>query len=379
MRLEIHPWRTPLHAGRTGRRGPPDAHRPHREVEIAGNNYRTGHWLLATGDWLLATGYWRLVTGDWLLATGNRLLSSQHPTRRCVRKLPVEPYWHAIHEHIADAFGELLRFRIRRRIPHGDRIEHDHVRERSGTKHAAIGDLEYRRRQARHRVNGEFERHNLPLAHVDREPPRERAVVARMRESHARHRQSTVARGHGEGRLHDRFDVGLRHVERHDRRIARGHHLDRRFHRRHAFHLRDLGQRLARERSVRGVRRDQHRVRTVATPQVLRHHRVGDLDAARRERRTQRRRRRFVWILIRKHLDTARACVLDVLDQRRAEAPTVPPECFHVTDDADGAGFLGNADHFTHRGADAGVVIPLVANVTGVDAAERRRDLRQLD
>src|SRR3954468_7946098 len=82
MRLEIHPWRTPLHAGRTGRRGPPDAHRPHREVEIAGNNYRTGHWLLVTAYWLLATGYWLLATGYFRRNTRPGVASVNLPSRR---------------------------------------------------------------------------------------------------------------------------------------------------------------------------------------------------------------------------------------------------------------------------------------------------------
>ena len=58
------------------------------------------------------------------------------------------------------------------------------------------------------------------------EPPRERAVISRMGLPGSHRHQTAVARRHRVGTRHDLTDVVLRHVERHDGRVAGNHQLD---------------------------------------------------------------------------------------------------------------------------------------------------------
>src|SRR6266545_2894175 len=174
-------------------------------------------------------------------------LLSQHPARRCLGELSVEPYGHAVDEHVRHALGEFLRLYVGREIADGSRIEDYDVGECARTDHAAIGDAENGRRQAGHRPDRELQRHDVPLAHVHAQTPCECPVIARMRMPDADGDEAAIARRHRVRRAHDRHDVRFRHVERHDRRVSRRYQVDRDFDRTYVARFCNLRQRLSLE------------------------------------------------------------------------------------------------------------------------------------
>ena len=131
----------------------------------------------------------------------------------------------------------------------------------------------------------------------------------------------------------------------------------------------NLAQTLSFEGTVRRVEGDDNGVRAPAAPEVFAHDRLGDLAAARNERRPQARGRSLVRILIGKHLHAAGACLLHPHRGRGRQTPVVGTQRFHVADYPDHPGFFRDADHFLYGRDDADAVVPFVANVAGVDSS----------
>ncbi len=141
---------------------------------------------------------------------------------------------------------------------------------------------------------------------------------------------------------------------------------------------------------IRRVEGDLDRGGAAAAPEVLPGHgldrlhllgiaRRGEGDSARQQGRAQAGGRGIVGVLIREHLDAARAGLVDPADEREREAPVVRPQRLHVADDADDVRLVGDADHLLHGGDDTDVVVRLVADVAGIEPAERSGDLGQGD
>jgi hypothetical protein len=168
------------------------------------------------------------------------LTTAQHLPRQRIGKRALVDDHDAIDQHVGHTFRELIGLCVGRDIANPGRIENRDVRGRTLADDAPISHAEYRRRQARHRSNRKLEADDVPLAHVDAQPSRKRAVVARVRLAGARKCQAAITRRHRVGLRHDLADVVLGHVERHDRRVAAGDHLERSAFRRQLAAGRDL-------------------------------------------------------------------------------------------------------------------------------------------
>src|SRR5205823_1130385 len=76
----------------------------------------------------------------WLLP--DSAAAVERPARQGAGVLPRTQYPAAIHPHIADADGELVRLREGRAVGDGGGVEDDHVRTGAGAQEAAVPDAQ---------------------------------------------------------------------------------------------------------------------------------------------------------------------------------------------------------------------------------------------
>src|SRR5579872_4729935 len=87
---------------------------------------------------------------------------------------------HAVHPHVGDTSGQLMRLVIGGVILHGGRIEHHDVCKVSLLQSASIGQRQIFRRKCAEFAYGFFEGDDVLVAHVLREYAGEVSVGARM-------------------------------------------------------------------------------------------------------------------------------------------------------------------------------------------------------
>ncbi len=281
------------------------------------------------------------------------------------------------------------------------RIEHHDVREVARLQHAAVGERQRGRRQRGELVNRLLEAQQLLFTDVFREQPREVAVGARMPAGFQKHplgrRRIRIRVEADPGERQLAAHVLLRHQKVGDRyaRSVLDHQVDGGVLGTHATHLRDLGERLARQRlELRVLEPEQQRAggargsvevlprrgrvahlgeHTRANRRILQPADPG-LEAAvlhpRRHGGIEPGRTRRVQVHIRGDADPGGARSLDLVDERVELAPISSARSFQVIDLRRRARGPGDVDGLLRRLEQP---IALAAHVHAVDPAAARR------